>query len=157
MVVTFYKNMSDKRFVTKQLSEISATEIIFLEDNNIVSPYIIVNMIENYNDINYCYVGTLGRYYYVSGFTVLVGNQLRIDLKCDVLMSFADDIKTSAALVVRSNSVGNIMMKDPNQPTRSDEILTNLAFSGCEFLRGIGTTNYSFLLNTFGGVNSGNQ
>lgn len=156
MVVIFYENMSDTRFVTKQLTEILSTEIIFLEDNNVVSPYIIINMIENYNDINYCYIETLGRYYYVSGFAVLVGNQLRIDLKCDVLMSFAGDIKASTALVSRSNSVGNILMGDSGQRVRADEIITNLAFTGGEFLRGINTTNYSFLLNTFGGENSGN-
>lgn len=156
MNVIFYENMSDKRFVAKQLSEVSTAEIIFLEDNNVITPYIIIEMIENYNDINYCYIETLGRYYYVSGFTILTGNQLRVNLKCDVLMSFASAIKTSTALIKRANNSGNIMFEDGMQPVRADEILTNLAFSGCEFLNnGIGAANYSFLLNTFGGENSG--
>ena len=156
MNVIFYENMSDKRFVAKQLSEVLTAEIIFLEDNNVVNPYIIIEMIENYNDINYCYIAALQRYYYVSGFSILTGNQLRVDLQCDVLMSFGSDIKASNALVSRSNSVGNILMGDSGQQARADEIITNLAFTGGEFLRGINTTNYSFLLNTFGGENSGN-
>lgn len=156
MEVIFYENMSDKRFVSKELNEIIKIELVFLEDNDVVNPYIIIDMVENYNDINYCYIAALARYYYVNGFTVLTGNRLRVDLKCDVLMSFADDIKTSSGLIMRANNSGNIMFGDNMQPIRADEILTNLAFSGCEFLKvGVGAANYSFLLNTFGGENNG--
>lgn len=158
MEVVFYENMSDERYVTKQLTEIIQTNVLFLEDNNVISPFIVVNMIENYNDINYCYIPALGRYYYVGkdGFTILNGNRLKINLQVDVLMSFSAEIKAANAIVVRSNSAGNVLIADALQQIREDEIITNLAFSGCEFLRGINTTNYSFLLTTFGGENSGN-
>lgn len=156
MTVTLYENMSDKRYVIKQLNQVLTVDVFFLEDNNVNNPYIIINMINNYNDINYCYIPDLGRYYYITAFQVLTADRLRINLKCDVLMSFADDIKTANALISRSNTVGNVLISDNAQPTRADDILTNLAFSNCEFLRGIGAANYSFLLNTFGGENSGN-
>lgn len=157
MTINLYSNLSDSRYVAKQLTEIGTREILLLDDDNITNPVITLNLFENYSVPNYCYIANFGRYYYITSAEILTGNRVRYSLKCDVLMSFANEIKSTAAILSRSNSMGNILINDSQQAVRADDILTNLAFSGCEFLKnGIGAANYSFVLNTFGGENSGN-
>ena len=152
MTIQLYKNLSDNRYVVKQLSEILSAEILLLEDDSTDAPIVVLTMFETYNAPNYAYIAEFNKYYYINNTEVLTGGRVRYTMKCDVLMTFADGIKSSVALIKRANSVGNILMNDEGQAIRADEILTNLAFSGGELIKnGVSYLNYSFLLNAFGG------
>lgn len=156
MTIDLYRNLSDNRYVTKQLAEIKSADILLLENDSVDAPRVTLTLFDEYNSPNYAYISGVNKYYYIIDTEILTGGRVRYTLKCDVLMTYATEIKTTGAIISRANSVGNVLIDDKQQTYRADDILTNLAFSGCEFLRGISATNYSFLLSTFGGVNSGN-
>ena len=155
MTINLYRNQSDNRYVTKRLADVSTAEILLLENDSVDMPIVVLTMFEEYSVPNYAYIVDINRYYYITNTEVLTGGRVRYSMKCDVLMTYADEIKASSAIISRANSVGNALMSDESQAMRADDILTNRAFSGGEFIKkGISVTNYSFLLNTFGGVNS---
>lgn len=157
MTIIFYSNASDKRYVTKAITEIATIENAVLLDDNIsvtTPSFRVVNV--DFTTINYCYVPEFKRYYYISNYRFEFGKQIVFDCVVDVLMSFANEIKNTNAIVIRANVQGNVLINDELQPIRVDDILTNLAFTGSEFINeGVGSGNYSFLLNCFGGVKSG--
>ena len=156
MNIVFYINKSDKRFLNKSLVEITtANDVVLLDENvNVINPHFRVNDID-FTNINYCYVPDFKRYYYIESTEIQYGGVVDVQCAVDVLMSFKSDIYNANGIVSRSNSMGNVLISDDMNVLRVDDTHTNLAFKGCEFLNTITSANYSFLLLTFGGTNSG--
>lgn len=157
MRITFYRNLSDKRFLNKNIVvQETVDNAILLDDNiDISAPHFRIKDIA-INTYNYCYVPDFGRYYYISNPVSAKYNNIT-DIACevDVLMSFRNDIMTCDGIVERSTNEGNVLIADSTYNiNRVDDTITNIAFSGCELANGTNASN-SYLLITFGGTNVG--
>lgn len=154
MDITLYNNTDDPRVMNKAPAAVQSTEIVFLDAGNVVDVAVDVKMFAGYDTVNYMHIPELNRYYYVTGKTIVPGGIVRYTGHCDVLMSHQASILSSQGILSRSSKFGNVLVQDTQQLHRADEMLTNLAFSGCEFTQGVGAANFSFLLTVFGGVNT---
>lgn len=113
MNVTFYKNNSDKRVITKTLTGATTASGVSLYDSTSVTAPVLkmsggASKIANFN---YVYISDFWRYYYITDFTVENGYIL-ISCKVDVLMSYATSIKECDCIAKRSASDYNFYLND---------------------------------------------
>ena len=91
MNITFYVTSSAENVLTKTLANEYTLTGTLRDAANIINPVIMVAT--DPTPYNYCYIPQLNRYYYVDEITVYRKNVWVVTLKCDVLMSFKDEIK----------------------------------------------------------------
>lgn len=114
VTVKLYNNASDNRVVHKAITQIGTDRTCQITENcDVTNPRIILNM--NAGDIsaNYMYIQDFNRYYYITGITILNGNQTEITGHCDVLMSFWNSFKNSQCTAGRSSSNYDDYIDDP--------------------------------------------
>ena len=109
MNITFYVTSSAENVLTKTLTNEYTLTGTLRDAANIINPVIMVAT--DPTPYNYCYIPQLNRYYYVDEITVYRKNVWVVTLKCDVLMSFKDEIKKLRVVTSRLAS-GNAYYGD---------------------------------------------
>lgn len=112
MVINLYSTRTDKDHLTKELTNNISISGKLRTSCDIVNPVIEIehNALIFINHINYAYIPDFGRYYYITDMR-LDGKTLVLSLHCDVLFTYANDIKGSMATIVRSQD-GDKYIKD---------------------------------------------
>ena len=114
LVVKLYNNASDNRVVHKAITQIGTDRTCQITDNcDVTNPRIILDMKSGDISANYMYIADFNRYYYITGITILNGNQTEITGHCDVLMSFWNSFKNSQCTAGRSSSNYDEYIDDP--------------------------------------------
>lgn len=91
------KNTSDPDTIGKHWSSSTEVQGRLFYDVDIETPKVQVE--GNYTDYNYCYIGVLHRFYYIKSFHIDTGVLMTLELDCDPLQSFKDEIEDIPALV----------------------------------------------------------
>lgn len=136
MELVLYNCSSDKKRITKNLTEVKKYETCRLkEDTDIVNPTFIVNKPSRSNvpiqdlemtSFNYIYCSWLKRYYFVNKVRLAKGGFLEIDCHVDVLMTYKDSLYNHNVYVTRcerkfySDKSKNGIFYDSSFPIRSD-------------------------------------
>lgn len=135
MQIEFYKNMSAKTYVDKNLQFIRRVQGQAKEPFNYTNPIFMVqgrpNVIENY-----AYIPGTNRYYYVNNVTVLSGDKYQIELSVDVLMTYRDTIKNGYGFVTRAQSDLGLKLTNAgvNQPGYDTFVQYGSVFNGPDFV-----------------------
>lgn len=143
--VKFYSMNIDKRYLDKSAGMTQQgndlTTAHFKDDTELINPVLILSDFDQ-SLVNYVYIPSLDRYYYVTGVTYSEGYYY-IALHCDVLMSFKNSIKKQQVIVKRSGDADKIdlFMQDDKLKT---EQYTHDVYKGFE-----GGTAFSPSTNTF--------
>lgn len=118
MTITLYNNLSDDRTVQKNITTIATIENAKPVDPfDILNPVFIFNYSGDYNNnINYVYCAETLRYYTITGITFLTGGRVQISCTVDVLMTYANSIRSLTALCVRNENKQNPYLKDNLYP-----------------------------------------
>lgn len=137
--VNFYKMVLDKRYLDKtggmtQQGQ-TLTGVHFIDDTEIVNPTLKLSEFDE-DHVNYVYIPSLRRYYFVSGVTYSKGYYY-VNLHVDVLMSFKESIKKQTVVADRSASQYRQYI--------DDNILKTEQYRG-EYIKPFG--NQPFNLNT---------
>ena len=117
--VNFY-TFSKKENSTKQPSG-SATKTIscvLKETTSIINPILIIydtSALNPYN-LNYCYIATFGRYYYVNDWAYIVG-QWECNCEVDAMASFKTEIGLKSKFVLRASAEENKSIIDTFYPS----------------------------------------
>lgn len=92
------------------------------EDTSVMNPVFRVEA-SNLSNYNYCYIPSFSRYYFIVDTHVLRTNLWEVSLHVDVLMSFANSIRTSMAIIEESSSAGasNYLPNNVWVPTVKDK------------------------------------
>ena len=98
MIAKTYNTNDSTNTINKTLNFISDIDVKFKEEVNIYNPNIMLKY-DDLIDFNYMYIDKFKRYYFIEDVEVFPNKIYKLSLKCDVLMSFKDDIL---------NSYGNI-------------------------------------------------
>ena len=125
--LALYQTKTSNNRIDKKCSHLHTYTDIVLKDNvSITHPTIKLRASDaNILKGNYCYIPKFKRYYYVSDIRNLGGwkfdeeNQRdlymwELDLRCDVLMSFRDEIIKHKAVFTKSESGWNLYLNDSN-------------------------------------------
>ena len=148
--VIFY-SFSKKDNSTKQPLG-SGTELTceILQPSSILTPYLeISSAISNPSDLNYAYISTYGRDYWVTDWSYDKGFWI-CRLEVDVLATYKTQIGTSTQYVVRAASAYNLTITDTKYPALSYSQITNVPFSS---LHTSFTNGGSFVIGVSNGSN----
>lgn len=102
MELVLYKTTDENSKLEKTLSEEISLVGALRDASSIVAPSILIQ--SNPIGYNYAYVPQFGRYYYIKNITAYRKGAYIVDLKCDVLMSFKDEIRQLSGVVSRLTS-----------------------------------------------------
>lgn len=112
MRATLYKNHSDERYVSKDLSSIGTyNNLVFKDDEDLVTPTFKVTDSSFSEECNYLYVQDLGRYYYIRS-RRFSRQCLFLECQVDVLMSFSNDIHNMTGIISRNERLYNLYLND---------------------------------------------
>lgn len=102
MDIKFYNCESGKNFVSKSLTNVGTASCKLKSPTSKINPVVIVD--KTYRNHNYAYISTFQRYYYITDCIFLDNNRVELHLKCDVLMSYASQIKNASGVITRDGS-----------------------------------------------------
>ena len=105
MLVQLMQCASENSVIRKKLSTIQTVNCVFKEDSSIINPVIILDYnSQSMNSVNYMYIPTFDRYYYMQDIRALTGGRYMVTCKLDVLQSFASDILSLLVVVDKQKS-----------------------------------------------------
>lgn len=112
MRATLYKNHSDERYLVKDLSSIGTyNNLVFKDDEDLVTPTFKVTDSSFSEECNYIYVQDLKRYYYVRS-RRYSRQCLFLECQVDVLMSFRNEIHDMTGIISRNERLYNLYLND---------------------------------------------
>ena len=102
MKILLYKTKNANNDLNKTISDKVELVGALRDSSSIIAPNILIQ--SKPIGYNYAYIPEFGRYYYIKNITAFRKSAYILDLKCDVLMSYADDIYRLRALVDREET-----------------------------------------------------
>ena len=99
MVITLYRNNSERNCVNKVLSNARILNGSLRDETSIKTPVIKVAGDENTVFYNYAFIDEFNRYYFITDIKSIRNGIWEISFLCDVLMSFKNDILNSYAVI----------------------------------------------------------
>ncbi|MBO7734810.1 MAG: hypothetical protein J6S67_19780 [Methanobrevibacter sp.] len=89
------------------MSTIEATDELSIE-----TPTVLIDRDDSIIGFDYAYIQEFNRYYFLTGLNIVNGNQFRLELTVDPLMSFRSQILSSQCIAKRSTSNINPEIED---------------------------------------------
>lgn len=131
MTVKFYTNSSERDEIYKTLSnETTLSNVIIKDDTNITDPVLILSGTSALaNNINYAYIQTFGRYYFIDSKEVSQ-QRIYLTLHVDVLESARTQLLNNYAILDRSTNHFNAYQIDEDIPRLNNSSITITPFSG---------------------------
>lgn len=105
MIIKLYNTSSPNNTINKVLQDEREFNITFKDTADIINPTVKLYS-KSLLLYNYAYIPDFGRYYFINNITTVPKDIYILDLKCDVLESFKDDILQATGLITR-NANGN--------------------------------------------------
>lgn len=147
MVITLYKNNSERNCVTKTLSNPRALNGTLRQETSIKTPIITIAGDENTPFFNYAYIEDFARYYFITDIKSIRNGVWEISFLCDVLMSFKNDILNANAVIDQTQEydIYNYLSSDTFTASVKDKT-DIINFSGSSLL-----SSGEYILITAGG------
>ena len=102
MQLKLYKSLYEKILIRKTLTDLFLFNGALRDNSSVIKPTILIQT--DPLDYNYAYIPEFGRYYFINNVVAMRNKAFIIDLKCDVLMSYADEIYNLRALIDREET-----------------------------------------------------
>lgn len=130
MTIVLQTNSSENNALTKKLTDIETRTGYLREGSSIVDPEIKVknNNMSALVKCNYMTIPEFGRSYFVKDITMTTEGAVIISGHCDVLSSFANEIKSNTAVIARQQNSYSRMLNDPRFVTFQDNTVQTLQF-----------------------------
>lgn len=112
MNVIFYKNKSPDTFLNKELENESTFECFLKHEVNVTNLIMELTSEGNILSFNYAEIPLYNRFYFIEKIEKMITNKYRLFLRCDVLMSFKNEIKMNTETVTRNENLFNAYVQD---------------------------------------------
>ena len=142
MNILLYKTTNANNDLNKTISDKVELVGALRDASSIIAPSILIQ--SNPIGYNYAYIPEFGRYYYIKNITAFRKGAYIVDLKCDVLMSFREEILHMSGVVSRLTDGDDYDTRDIK--TKCLETHRRLDFPETPFTR-----NGSYILISKGG------
>lgn len=100
MQLKLYKSLDEKNRIRKTLTDELELNGALRDSSSVMKPAILIQ--SEPLEYNYAYIPEFNRYYFINNITAMRNKAFLLELKCDVLMSYADEIYKLRALIDRS-------------------------------------------------------
>lgn len=153
MNLTFYKqsatpNRVDKSRFLNSMGDLQG--IIVKGTENTLTPDFILQTNQLVYNSNYMYCDFTSRYYYITSCDITTGGRMIIHTRCDVLMTFRNEILSSSAWVLKADKTTDISdnydMLHNDYPFRQDYDVMGLSTAESIFSPWTGGTNLNMVL-----------
>lgn len=145
--ISLLKTNSENNRVVKTLTDEKQLSGELRNQTSVLNPSIRIESADNISAYNYAYISEFGRYYYITDIVSVRTNCWVVSLRCDVLMSYKDEIKTITGVVVRQESNPNKLLVDRLERIQSDKEIDILYYPDAF------SKNLQYVLVTAGGQN----
>lgn len=145
--ISLFKTASENNRVVKVLTDEKQLSGELRNQTSVLNPSIRIESSDNISGYNYCYIPEFGRYYYIVDIISVRTNCWQVSLRCDVLMSYKDQIKSITGIVVRQENNPNKLLVDRLEKLQSDKEIDILYYPEAF------SKNLQFILVTAGGQN----
>lgn len=107
MTVNFYANNSPNNYLNKNLTLVDTVENVNIKDNTDLSNPILEMLGVIPTAVNYAYVYEWKRYYYINNTQMTQYATTLINMHCDVLTSFKEEILQNNALILSNPTLAH--------------------------------------------------
>lgn len=105
MEIKLYKTVSERVRIVKQITDELVLNGSLRDQSSIIAPTFALET--NPIGYNYAYIPAFHRYYYINNIVAVRKQLFQLQLKCDVLMSYKDEIYAMQALINREETPDN--------------------------------------------------
>lgn len=113
--ISLFKTASENNRVVKVLTDEKQLSGELRNQTSVLNPTIRIESSDNISGYNYCYILEFGRYYYITDIVSVRTNCWVISLRCDVLMSYKDEIQSINVILNNTQETGlSNYMASPN-------------------------------------------
>ena len=132
MRILLYKTESEKNRLQKVLTNEVELVGALKDSSSVHTPAVLIQ--SKPIGFNYAYIPEWGRYYYINNITAYRANAYLINLKVDVLMTYAAEIRNLSGIVSRLNTGSAYASRDVVRDVREDsrKISWDYTFEGKE-------------------------
>lgn len=145
MNIELYRTSSPTNKVIKNLTNKTDKEGSLKENCSLLNPIISIRNGQHIKG-NYAFIPEFNRYYFITDKVFRTDGICELQLKCDVLMSFARDILASTQVVTRQANASNWKLPDEKLPINANNMIEGISFEGQVFDK----NNYCYILSTIG-------
>ena len=104
--ISLFKTASENNRVVKTLTDEKQLSGELRNQTSVLNPSIRIESSDNISTYNYAYIPEFGRYYYIADITSVRTNCWTISLRCDVLMSYKDEIHRLNVILNNTQETG---------------------------------------------------
>ncbi len=124
MIVKAYNTESSANTINKVIDFVTDIDVKFKDEVNVYGPTILLKY-DDLIDFNYIYIDKFKRYYFIEDIEVFPNKIYHLTLKCDVLMSFKDDILNSYGNITRQTNYNDYYNFDYSSEVRKESNIYN--------------------------------
>lgn len=104
--ISLFKTNSENNRVVKTLTDEKQLSGELRNQTSVLNPSIRIESADNISTYNYAYISEFGRYYYITDIVSVRTNCWVVSLRCDVLMSYKDEIQGLNAILDNTQETG---------------------------------------------------
>ena len=104
--ISLFKTASENNRVVKVLTDEKQLSGELRNQTSVLNPTIRIESADNISGYNYCYISEFGRYYYIIDIVSVRTNCWVVSLRCDVLMSYKDEIQSMNVILNNTQETG---------------------------------------------------
>lgn len=104
--ISLFKTASENNRVVKTLTDEKQLSGELRNQTSVLNPSIRIESADNISTYNYAYISEFGRYYYITDIVSVRTNCWIISLRCDVLMSYKDEIQGLNVILNNTQETG---------------------------------------------------
>ena len=94
-----YNTTSDNRVLSKSITLIKKIDAELKDADDVISPTLKIQRFKDWEKVNYIYIESFNRYYYVNTIKQLLGNTILLNCSVDVLMSNKNAIRNLTCII----------------------------------------------------------
>lgn len=131
MKIKLQKNKSEKNRINKSISLVKELDGTFRDSSSIIDPIITIETTHDIiTEINYVTIPQFKRGYFITNIKVERNNIYTIQLHCDVISSFKNEILKCKGIIVKNENEYNLYIDDGTLQTYNNPIILTKEFSG---------------------------
>ena len=113
MTITLYKSPGERNRLSRPMTDgVTLSSAELTDVVNIETPELLIERNDTLIGYDYAYIPAFGRYYFLNDLQIVNGNQFKLFLESDPLMSFRSGILNSSCIAKRSTSNINPEIED---------------------------------------------
>ncbi len=111
--IVLQQNTSEDNRLDKTLTDLYTLEGVLKDGSSILTPSVLVEASPSSLAVcNYATITSFGRRYYITNISAYRGTLTQLDMKCDVLTSWATEIRACEGIVYKQEKLWNLYLDD---------------------------------------------